>query len=277
MSYNCVPCKQSFTNWNNFKRHNREKHEVMGRFKCPYCRFQTNRGETRSRHVQKKHRSVKIVSAILDELLDEILSNEPLNVVSSVLDNVLCAVDEEVHDSLQEVDMNESRPSSDIASSDSESEEEMSYRDAQVAYIRAEFRRLYPSFDDEVRALREAPSKRKKKAKKQNPLPVMPCRSSSRLKNKVATKSGLEDYFGGDDDRHEEVDSVASMEEATYSNHEDGNHGETNIAQDDSGVDTICSIQQESVPIPDVSYETNEVDKAGLGKYACLTCSRSFR
>ena len=73
--YSCIQCDETFSTWNNFKRHNREKHGVQGKYKCDQCKFKTNRKETLRRHKTARHCANTVVSCVLNGVLDQVTTS----------------------------------------------------------------------------------------------------------------------------------------------------------------------------------------------------------
>ena len=134
--YNCIPCQKSFNHWKNYKRHTREKHGVPGIFRCKYCDHKTKRKHCLDRHVRKQHRIQAIAASLLQELLNSIIVSCD---DSSENDKVLSPNSAgEVHE--------------DVAVEEISEYEKI--RNAIVAEREAEFRRLYPTFDQDLLALK---------------------------------------------------------------------------------------------------------------------------
>ena len=270
IAYNCIQCKISFTNWNNFKRHNREKHEELGRFKCVFCNFKTNRGETLRRHAESSHRIEKVVSDILHDLIDEVASDGSEEVASHMLDVILTNVFDKVQTPMN--DDNDSGAELEVdpnLNSDFQIPERVRARDEWVAAIQAEFRRSFPRFEDEVRELRVQKKKRKVASKV---LPTVASRRSSRLQRNshLVTDSG---FISDSGDMTTDVENEAQVSEEIS---DDIEVVENNIvSSSDHGDDQI---ENELSLYVDVEVSSDCLSGKDLpGKFACISCERVFR
>ena len=237
--YSCSKCMKSFSSWTNFKRHGIEVHQLNGRFKCKRCDFKTNRNETLMRHAQSKHKGYWIVKNILNEVIGDAVQN----IKKARLDMAVDLVGELLEDAV-----NVSKAHGDGARGFPVYESEyLRCRNAYVAEVQAEFRRLYPSFNEEVQSLRP---KKKPRKTSSSVWPQEAVRKSSRI-----TKNSMPDVL-----------PISC----------NGDKG-----SDDNGINSDA-IEEEVEPQEEAaaSYGDNEdssVNISLLGKFACLPCKSSFR
>ena len=141
---------------------------------CPDCDYTSDRMDNMTRHMQGEHGSKKMVSSLIDEILD--------SVINSAEDEKEVAVDEE---------------------------EESPYlraRNERIAEIQVEFNRLFPRFEKEANELRVA-RKEKGKNRKKNPNFAVTARRSSRV-----VRSGVQGLHEGNLRGGEPVENHAGGE-----------------------------------------------------------------
>ena len=242
---------RSFKSWKSFKRHNREKHGEDGKYKCSTCNYKTNRIETLRRHNENRHLSKIIVTRVLSDILEIAISGKPESFVVNLVNDAsetaaddsdeLCGViatDHEMH----------SEDENSINGLPALSEYER-IRNRIIAERDAELRKLYPSFEQDVRALSSIPKKKRKS--KKNAVPAPASRRSSRL-----SKYTMSPELVSPDNVEVEAEQVTEI-------NEDDNIG------DSSSKDSVCldSIQEAE------SALTQSENK----KFVCIPCSKPFR
>ena len=237
--YTCAKCMKEFSSWTNFKRHAIEVHQEKGRFSCKRCDFKTNRHETLIRHAFSKHKSFWIVENILSEMIEAAVEN----VKKACYDTAVDILDEILVDAL---DASKAQ-GEDTNGSSTYEDEYLRIRDAHVAAIQAEFRRLYPTFTEELKSLRV--NKKSRKASSST-VPKDAVRKSTRIRNKSTLEASPVD--SSDEECHVggEVLSVP-VHEAESSQGEVAAHDE-------------------------VMEDSSMIERA-LGKFACLPCQTSYR
>ena len=158
--YNCIHCKSLFGSWKNFKRHTENKHGVKPFILCHSCDYKTHRKDNMIRHMESQHSNLNMISSLLSDLIWHLDLEEDMG------ENL----DEENHvendgqDDQVEILVEESpvtREGSD--SSDGQDEDISPYlraRNEHVAFVQAEFRKLYPTFGQEVLELKVKGRKR---------------------------------------------------------------------------------------------------------------------
>ena len=243
--YNCVLCMKSFTSWANFKRHGKEVHESNGKFMCSRCTFKTNRNETLMRHMQSKHQGFLIAKSVIDDLLSEVVQiNDEVScgVATSILETVLSDVvaGSNNPDQFQ-------MEASDLVYQETDYVKD---RNERVASILAEFRRLYPTFQEEVRGLRSV--KQVKKRPKAIRSQVIQ-RKSKRIMDR------LQPSVTGEGDGYPECAELTM-----------------GCPGDSLANDTIeNNLDNQSVEMPEENSDL--LKDHGLSNYVCLPCQVSFR
>ena len=129
------------------------------------------------RHQRTKHNSENLVIVLLNDFVDEILVN------------VNGDDKEHSENSLQDSLLLVGEGSEAISSEDSDSTSDiLSRRDKHVADLWAEFRRQFPTFQDELRALKVVKRRKKRRA---STVVQGPLRCSTRIRNRLETESSL--------------------------------------------------------------------------------------
>ena len=222
--YNCVPCKRSFTEWRNFKRHTREVHGPSGQFQCHLCPFKTNRGETLKRHISALHVTYACVLEILADMIETVVADK--EVCDCTEEIVTLIVNEVVEDLFVQVE------ATDDSSSDSECDfvdPRVKARNERIALRDAEFQRLFPSFSQEVQALKVVRRRRPREK-----ILLTATRKSQRILGHSVTSQN-EIYAVSDDD-------LANLEEPMYDN-------ELPVA--DTGSESVGDPEDTEIPVYD--------------------------
>ena len=201
-AYNCLPCKLSFTEWRNLKRHNIEKHGNV-RFPCSSCKFIARRNETLVRHLKTKHCSYEFARDLLDEILAFVVEDSDI-IVAKLVDEVLDSVMLEMKTRQELLGLS---PYEKI-------------RNERIAQIQMEFERQFPNVWKELQEVRPG-SKMPKKMKKPISF-VTPQRKSSRIRDRACEN----EVAGSETEREmlEDDDNVGSLNGAQS--------GETEMAFD---------------------------------------------
>ena len=192
------------------------------------CNYQTKRG-----HDLVRHRNAKHVSSVM---------------VLSLLDDIVTNVTKEMEDISNDFTSSEAttsgiRGAKAVYPAFSSFEQE--HYDRLAAY-KAEFRALYPTFDDEVRALRV--SNKRPTVKKAKGLPIVQ-RKSARINRDAVTCHG---------------DTTVEVPNPTHENTE----GELDETNDE------LEIPQQSTNEPYLEVD-NDIDMSQ--RFSCLHCEKSFR
>ena len=132
-----------------------EKHQKVKKFKCSTCKYRSNRKHDMSRHMLSKHTSWGIVQSLLDSLISASVDAAEIPGTETVKNVVDDTVDEGRKISPYERIRNEL-----------------------VAAREAEFKKLFPNFEQEVRGLKVQKSRITKEKRIVHP---GPSRRSSRL------------------------------------------------------------------------------------------------
>ena len=135
---------------------------------CQYCGYSTKRADNLNRHMRVEHSNLKMAQSIVQDIINA----------------VVLLADEEFQDddglNLAEITGGDLE---DVLSDEAGQDEEypiVRARNLRVAAIHDEFRRLHPSFEQELRDL--AVTKKKKKEKKKSPSSEVDTRKSARNK-----------------------------------------------------------------------------------------------
>ena len=308
--YNCVSCEKSFKAWKNFKRHNEEIHGKPSFFNCSLCPFKSKRRYDLLRHQKGKHRSKnsKFVSSLLDKLLDKIFEKKSADdiiknmekqndnqIVSEVIDTLLTNA----------VTVGEQKKQQKNAEGPEISEYER-IRNEIVAEREAEFRKRFPTFQQEVRALRVV---RTTLPRRKKLLPSTPVRRSDRNRCQSDHPEGLAVEVSTDNSADVVEENLDSLELSSFSGGFDefvsaqhGNEasggGDTDLAVPNTCIDEDEEHNQDEANHTlvgvggrqgergdgdmgqEVTAVTNEerdaAEKAFLGKHGCLPCGMSF-
>ena len=258
-SYNCVPCKSTFTSWRSFKRHRQTKHGEK-ELNCANCEYRTNRKDNLTRHVKTEHSNCKMVSSVIDDILS--------NVVKPAYEDL---------GELEEVDPR------------------VRARNERVAMIQAEFRELFPNFEQEVREL-GCSKKQKGKKRKKNPACLVASKRSSRgvlseirvghLEQQPSTEVELEVSATRISEELSEELHIGDAEEdservagSAGAGGEDSRHLEMRVT---GAEDQVAGAAEESsghseVRVAGAGEGSEEGAAAGLGRYGCLPCGMKFR
>ena len=139
--YRCIPCKKVFSTWKIFRRHREQKHGAHRAVSCQHCDYKTTRIDNLPRHVKLNHGSSVMVSSLLQDLIKEVTADR--NVPEAVTGRE--EVEEEEEDG----------PKDDIIEDLEDGQSlRVRLRNRRVNEIQAEFRKQYPSFDEEVKKLK---------------------------------------------------------------------------------------------------------------------------
>ena len=143
-----------------------EKHQKVKKFKCLTCKYRSNRKHDVSRHMLSKHTSWGIVKSLLDSLISTLVDAAEMPETETVNNVVDGAVDEGRKISPYERIRNE-----------------------RVAAREAEFKKLFPNFEQEVRELKVQRSRVTRGKRKVDPVPS---RRSSRLHQAPSPVDGMD-------------------------------------------------------------------------------------
>ena len=268
--YSCIPCRKTFTVWRNFRRHNQEKHEDVGKFCCSDCKFKTNRMETLRRHKKARHQSHEVVRNLLGQLIDQVVEcmkdGDSNDIVVALLDDVVSEVvahDVDPDDEVEPDDEFESVDNVDVGVSEISAYEKA--RNDWVAHVRNEFHRQFPSFMKDLNALKNV-KKTRKRNQTQGQASSAPLRKSSRI---LFNRPGIDCNGGtireGGDDANVGKDVMEATTEIK----------ETEVVFNAGSVIPIDEVEEPEVdPVPGADQEPCY---EGLGKFACLPCRKPFR
>ena len=146
--YNCITCKCTFSTWRSFKRHRELKHGEHIVLTCTSCSYTTVRKDNMSRHMKFKHGVWKMVSSLIDDIIDH------LGEVRDVNEELI-----------------------EVAPLDGDLSPYEKARNLRVAELHAEFQRKFPNFQQEVQDLSVRRKKRVRNVKK-SATPIMTRRST---------------------------------------------------------------------------------------------------
>ena len=203
-----------------------------------------------SRHKKTAH----FKNSIVNDLLNEIVLSLPeksdvLAIVSSILNDVLSDACDKVEDT-------------DDPDSDETEEEDyirnLRARDKYVAEVQAEFRRCFPTFEEELRSL-----KRPKKTRKRTKRDAVPAiRKSARLSacrsDMVAEEENVNVEQAEGDSDAEDIVEVSLVDNS--------------VEQENSTI-----VVDDDFVLEAVDYATPESIDQDIGKFACLQCNVTFR
>ena len=329
-SYTCIECNETFTAWKSFKRHNREKHGEAPVYFCQSCNYNTKRQHDLKKHVLRKHSgSLNVVSSILEDIVSNASQDQESAEGSDDLTrslgleeeydlnqgNVLelrdndkdssdsCEYDDDAsyHNESSSVDNLDELNVVDRTSQVCEYSEYEMIRMKIIAERDAAFRELYPSFGEELKALKFRKS-RKKRSKA--PSDNLPTRTSSRIRNKMLVDDftepnvnlGIRDDVNMSENGEVIVDLVSSSGDGTGTIADEWESREVEavcdsedamVAETEADVGDPCG-QGEEIHLSETSRECensfqgedvtdSDFSASTLGKYACLPCEKSFR
>ena len=246
---------------------------------CQYCGYSTKRADNLNRHMRVEHSNLKMAQSIVQDIINAV---------------VLLADDEFQDDDGLDLAEITGSDLEDVLSDKAGQDEEypiVRARNLRVAAIHDEFRRLHPSFEQELRDL--AVTKKKQKEKKKSPSSEVDTRKSARNKGMAGDILGdiVEDVAMSEEDVGVEVE-VGDDDLGTGKGSGDGqagtgdSGGEKNREVDDD--ETTENIEDGSEVggedwawgDPDVVDDCNgevEVEDSALGRFGCLPCSLKCR
>ena len=325
--YNCIDCCESFTEWKSFKRHNKEQHGDTPGNKCSYCAYAPKRPHDLKKHYARKHKlSVVTVSAILRKLMSDLLCDdlsdvagntdivdqEPSHTVGEsnfysedLVDSQEESADHETNNGVGEGVRDEESVSNEVSSTINPVLPICEYeriRNRIIADRDAEFRRMFPAFEDEMKELKMQ-KQRKKKSADIGQASVLPVRKSNRIK----ARDGQEALVESNSTISENNDDFAVMELSDDSHTVEtivvGEHvygawdigaeyciSDSIVNKDDTlEVVTGSEVPEVSEHVSRVAVSENAsidcansfnqelVESSNLGKYGCLPCGMKFR
>ena len=251
--YKCRPCRKSFSTWRSFKRHRVLKHDTSksSSLSCQFCAYKSDRADNIARHEKLNHSSSGMVTSLVLDIV-----YEALEVTAVEMDNT----EKNSGQDQVEESVNEEREVSDYEK----------IRNLRIAEREAEFRRLFPTFDNDVRSLKVAKKARKKKTKSPSGLP--PRRSSRGL--------DMTRMFGGreDDPSSQPVDATTVVEDVTETQADHIDHSCAGSEEKDQQVEAdsvACVVAVGEGTDELVQRECDGV--VGIGKFGCLPCGLTFR
>ena len=250
-----------------------------------------------ARHVSSKHRSHKISASLLDDIIANVIgsnrelaeSNEESTVESAVMDGG----DVGNEDDNKAVEKDAINPD-EVVPQISDYERA---RDERVALMRAEFQLRFPTFEKELQDLRVVKTGVKKIRKpKANQIASRRSNRFNDPRDMVHAEMTMEPMIGDktgniETDCHEnhEVGDGAAHVEGSY--HEAGEKaanaeesheiGHMAVPVDEDGIEAAGAVDDQLGDMGGARVEVEENDEVGvmaaLGKFACLSCRRTFR
>ena len=225
--YKCLPCKQVFSLWRTFKRHRELKHgDHPSSYVCSYCSYKTSRKDNLSRHTKLVHGVDVFVSRILDKIIEEVIAGK------------------DGDDGKEDFE-----PAAETVGVISEYEK---IRNARVAEIDEEFRRLFP----EIKKKRTPVLKTRKKKAEDRRKKAVPVASMTRRSLRCAS-----------------VVDIDVVEVPTTSQSEDG---VLEIVVEENP-DMPMAGGDHGQPIGTDELDGGVVVPSELGKHGCIPCNMAFK
>ena len=219
-----------------------EKHQNVKKFKCSSCKYRSNRKHDMSRHMLSKHPSLWVVKSLLESLISTLVdpNKKPENETANNVDNSVGAVD----------NIRKIFPYERI-------------RNERVAAREAEFKKLFPNFEGELRGLKVKKVRMTKERRKVDP---GPSRRSSRLHQAPSTIDGL-----GDKEVFENIAGTSTMDNGDGAPSEAVDLSDRDAGGDaaDDSSDEVATVEISELGLGDINPPT--------GKIACLPCAMQFR
>ena len=207
---------------------------------CEFCSHKTARKDNMERHIKSKHASEMIVS--------------------SVLNDIISTLGEKYEDKKEDNEME--------APDDDNLSLYERIRNQRVAAVQAEFKRLFPSFENEVLGLKVS---RKKRKTGKTLRPALIVRRSGRKRSSVV--SNCEDVSGSNEEDRGRTDEDSVVDDQTRS------VVELQVSDTDNGGFSAGPAGDDS-DMPELGFENSgqaNPDLAALGKFGCIPCDMSFR